>query len=109
MTAVGLNAPDTVAKYGRATVHSLRHTFASWLIQNGADLGEVAGALSHASLNMTKRYAHLSKGATLAKLGGILNDISVGGTRSASRAITTDQHSRRSLTPITGPLGIGLD
>ena len=79
MTAVGLNAPDTVAKYGRATVHSLRHTFASWLIQNGADLGEVAGALSHASLNMTKRYAHLSKGATLAKLGGILNDISVSG------------------------------
>jgi len=75
MTAVGLNTPDTVAKYGRATVHSLRHTFASWLIQNGAGIEEVADALGHASLNMTRRYAHLSKGATLTKLGGILNDI----------------------------------
>lgn len=78
MSAVGLNEPETVLKYGRATVHSLRHTFASWLIQNGADLSEVADALGHASLNMTKRYAHLSKGATLAKLGGILNGITVG-------------------------------
>lgn len=78
MDEVGLNASDTVAKYGRATVHSLRHTFASWLIQNGADLGEVADALGHASLNMTRRYAHLSKGATLAKLGGILNGIEAG-------------------------------
>ena len=78
MTAVGLNEPDTVAKYGRATIHSLRHTFASWLIQNGADLGEVADALGHASLNMTRRYAHLSKGATVAKLGGILNGIGTG-------------------------------
>jgi integrase len=76
MDAVGLNDPATVAAYGRATIHSLRHTFASWLIQNGADLGEVADALGHTSLNMTKRYAHLSKSGTVAKLGGILNAVS---------------------------------
>lgn len=75
MTAVGLNRPDIVSKYGRATCHSLRHTFASWLIQNGADLSEVRDALGHASVTTTTRYAHLAKGATITKLGGILSNI----------------------------------
>lgn len=72
MDAVGLNTPDVVAKHGRATVHSLRHTFASWLVQNGAQLHEVSDALGHSSVAMTQRYAHLSKTATVEKLGGIL-------------------------------------
>jgi len=75
MDKVGLNEPDTVAKYGRATIHSLRHTFASWLVQNGADLGEVRDALGHSSITTTTRYAHLAKGATMTKLGGILSKI----------------------------------
>ena len=78
MDAVGLNTPDLVAKHGRATVHSLRHTFASWLVQNGAELHEVSGALGHSSVVMTQRYAHLSKGATVAKLGGIFNAMVTG-------------------------------
>lgn len=75
MDAVGLNPPDLVARHGRATIHSLRHTFASWLIQNGADIAEVSGALGHTTLVMTQRYAHLSKSATITKLGGILNHV----------------------------------
>jgi integrase len=75
MNAVGLNDPATVARFGKATIHSLRHTFASWLVQNGADLGEVQDALGHSSITTTTRYAHLSKGATVAKLGGILSKI----------------------------------
>jgi site-specific recombinase XerD len=59
-------------------VHSLRHTFASWLVQNGAELHEVSGALEHSSVNMTQRDAHLSKGATVAKLGGILTNMGSG-------------------------------
>jgi integrase len=78
MTAVGLNRPDIVAKYGKATCHSLRHTFASWLIQNGADLSEVKDALGHATVTTTTRYAHLAKGATMTKLGGILSKIGAG-------------------------------
>src|SRR4051794_13734081 len=69
MDAAGLNAPELVAKYGR------RHTFASWLVQTGAELHEVSGALGHSSVAMTQRYAHLSKGATVAKLGGILTNM----------------------------------
>jgi integrase len=74
MDAAGLNTPDLVARHGRATPHSLRHTFASWLVQNGAELHE-SGALGHSSVSMTQRYAHLSKSATVAKLGGILTNM----------------------------------
>ena len=36
---------------------------------------EVSGALGHSSVTMTSRYAPLSKGATVAKLGGILTNM----------------------------------
>ena len=75
MRACGLDRPDLVAAHGHATIHSLRHTFASWLIQNGADLSEVQEALGHSSLEMTRRYASLAKRKTVAKLAGILNTI----------------------------------
>ena len=57
--ACDLNRTDLVAKHGRATVHSLGHTFASWLMQGGADLSEVSAALGHTILQMTTRYRRL--------------------------------------------------
>jgi integrase len=39
--------------------HDLRHTFASRLRQEGAKLEDIAEALGHKSLMMSKRYAHL--------------------------------------------------
>src|SRR6202023_479690 len=39
--------------------HDLRHTFASRLRQKGAKLEDIAEALGHKTLMMTKRYAHL--------------------------------------------------
>jgi integrase len=39
--------------------HSLRHTHASWLAQQGAPLLAIADSMGHKSLSMTKRYSHL--------------------------------------------------
>ncbi len=44
--------------------HDLRHSAASYLAMNGASLNEIAGVLGHKTLNMVKRYAHLSESHT---------------------------------------------
>jgi integrase len=65
----GLNGEDSVRENGRATIHSLRHTYASWLLAGGADLSDVQDALGHTTLNMTRRYAHLSRAQSIKRLG----------------------------------------
>lgn len=40
--------------------HTLRHTFASWLVQRSVDLYSVKELMGHASFKMTQRYSHLS-------------------------------------------------
>lgn len=39
--------------------HDLRHTFASWARQNGADIADICEALGHSSVQMSMRYAHI--------------------------------------------------
>lgn len=41
--------------------HDLRHTAASYLAMNGASLAEIAEILGHKTLQMVKRYSHLSE------------------------------------------------
>jgi integrase len=50
----------TKAKLGDFHFHDLRHTFASNLIMEGADLMTVKDLLGHKTLSMTLRYAHLA-------------------------------------------------
>ncbi len=42
--------------------HDLRHCTASYLAMNGASLAEIAEVLGHKTLQMVKRYSHLSDG-----------------------------------------------
>jgi integrase len=44
--------------------HDLRHTFASWWLQDGGDLETLSVILDHESVKTTERYAHLTTDAT---------------------------------------------
>lgn len=49
------------AKIADFRFHDLRHSTASYLAMNGASLVEIAEVLGHKTLQMVKRYAHLSE------------------------------------------------
>ncbi|MBR4608199.1 MAG: site-specific integrase [Lachnospiraceae bacterium] len=54
----------------KVVFHTLRHTYASWLVQAGVPLYTVQRLMGHKSIIMTQRYAHLApdQGAEAARL-----------------------------------------
>jgi integrase len=60
------------AGVGHVRIHDCRHSYASWLLQEGISLAEVGRLLGHVSPQTTQRYAHLAEtpsAAVLAALG----------------------------------------
>jgi integrase len=48
--------PDTIS------IHSMRHTFASFLVMGGVDLATVKAILGHSDIKVTMIYSHLTPG-----------------------------------------------
>lgn len=57
---IGLNDGITDPRR-RITFHSLRHTYASWLVESGVDLYTCGKMLGHKSVHMTARYSHVGE------------------------------------------------
>lgn len=52
-------APYTQAR--QVSPHAIRHTFATQMLNNGADIKAIGELLGHESVQTTERYAHLSQ------------------------------------------------
>jgi site-specific recombinase XerD len=59
----------------QTSIHGLRHTFATHLLENGTDIRYIQELLGHASVRTTQRYAHIARRQVL-RIRSPLDDLS---------------------------------
>lgn len=57
------------------TIHTLRHTHATRLVQNGLSIQEVKAVLGHSDIRTTMRYAHLEQAVVTRKARDVVNGL----------------------------------
>jgi len=89
--AAGDGKPVDTHDNPRATVQSLRQTFASRLLQNGAALAEVQDMPGHGNIRMTRRSARLENATVAARMAQKLD-----GTVGTPQAESQNRHKTAS-------------
>jgi integrase/recombinase XerD len=77
--------------------HMLRHGCATWLLDNGWQLQEIADYLGHESIATTQIYAHLDKKKMLLKYGQL---VSSGGNEELSENINGEMSIGEGTPPV---------
>lgn len=67
--------------------HSLRHTFASWLVSSGVDLYTVKTLMGHSGIAMTERYSHLGQGTLQNAVKVFEKGITITGQKEAEQVV----------------------
>lgn len=67
----GFKAAREAAGLSHVRFHDLRHTYASWIVQDGKPLTAVRDLLGHSSLAVTNRYAHLAPAHLVDAVSGL--------------------------------------
>lgn len=67
---LGLNK-DIQDRRGKVVFHTFRHTFGSWLAMDGWPMYVIAELMGHSTLEMTRRYSHLSPGHKQSAISGL--------------------------------------
>lgn len=57
--SLGFNENITDRRH-KVVFHTLRHTYASWLVMSGVDLYTTQRLMGHSTMTMTERYSHLA-------------------------------------------------
>lgn len=71
---IGRRAAERVGIRRRVSVHTLRHSFATHLLEGGTDLRYIQELLGHQSSRTTRIYTHVAQ-ARLAKITSPLDEL----------------------------------
>jgi integrase len=85
-------------------LHDLRHTFGTWLRQQGVELDVIASQLGHRDLRMTKRYARIASAQVRQAVNGLDSVLALAQeaqTGDASRPLVTGAPALPKLNSVT--------